>query len=69
MQVLDGLTPDDICEAVETVRSSRTLVERPAAVPRIVRRRRRSTVRVREEAGPHQAVSGRTAPGVDARSN
>ena len=68
-QVLDGLTPDDICEAVEMVRISQTLAERTEAVSRIVLRRRRAIVRVREEAESYHADSGRTAPGVDARSN
>ena len=50
-EVLDGLTPDDICEAVEGVRLSLTLDERREVVTRIVRSRQRSSVRVREEEG------------------
>ena len=48
-EVLTGLTPDDVCEAVEGVRTSRTRDERTEAVARIVRRRERASVRVREE--------------------
>ena len=43
-RVLEGLTPDDICEAVETVRFSQTLAERTEAVSRIVLRRQRTIV-------------------------
>ena len=48
-QVLEGLTPDDVCEAVEGVRVGRNLDERREAVARIVRRRQQASVRVREE--------------------
>ncbi len=48
-EVLEGLTPDDICEAVEGVRVSLTLRERADAVARVVRRRQQASVRVREE--------------------
>ena len=48
-EVLAGLTPDDVCEAVEGVRTSRTRDERTEAVTRIVRRRQHASVRVREE--------------------
>ena len=50
-QVLEGLTPADVCEAVEGVRSSRTRAERTAAVARVVRRR--GAVHVREEEAPY----------------
>ena len=50
-QVLEGLTPADVCEAVEGVRSSRTRAERTEAVARIVRRR--GAVRVREDEAPY----------------
>ena len=40
-EVLKGLTPDDVCEAVEKVRASPTRDEQTEAVARIVRRRRR----------------------------
>ena len=48
-QVLEGLTPGDVCDAVEGVRLSGTREERTEAVTRIVRRRQRTSVRVREE--------------------
>ena len=47
-EVLGGLTPGDICEAVEGVRLSVTPDERTEAVARMVRRRQRASVRVRE---------------------
>ena len=52
-EVLEGLTPDDVCEAVDGVRFSQTLADRMDAVIRIVRRRRAS-VRVREEGVPYR---------------
>ena len=56
--VLHGLTPDDVCEAIEPVRFSRTVTERMQAVARIVRRRREASVRVREPDPPPYTVSG-----------
>ena len=54
--VLEGLTPADVCEAVDGVRVSQTLAERMEAVARIVRRRRRqASVRVREAAAAYSA--------------
>ena len=53
--VLEGLTPDDVCEAVEGVRFSQTHDERAKAVARIVRRRQGTSVRVREEEAPYPA--------------
>ena len=53
--VLEGLTPDDVCEAVEGVRFGQTLAERMEAVARIVRRRQQGSVRVREEQAPYHA--------------
>ena len=50
-RVLEGITPADVCEAVEGVRFGRTRAERTEAVERIVRRR--SAVRVREEEAPY----------------
>ena len=47
-KVIDGFTPEDMCEAVEGVRFSLTHDERTEAVARVVRRRQRSSVRVRE---------------------
>lgn len=52
-EVLGGLTPDDIREAVDAVRLTLTREERTAAVARIVRRRQRASVRVREEEAPY----------------
>ena len=52
-EVLEGLTPDDVCEAVEEVGASRTRDEQTEAVARIVRRRRQGSVRVREEAAAY----------------
>ena len=53
--VLEGLTPGDVCEAVEGVRFSQTHDERAKAVARIVRRRQGASVRVREEEAPYPA--------------
>ena len=57
-EVLAGLTPGDVCEAVGEVRFSLTLAERTGAVARIVRRRQRASVRVREEEAPYSARLG-----------
>ena len=62
-EVLTGLTPDDVCEAVEGVRISRTRDERTEAVARIVRRRQRASVRVREEEGPYSTSAPRAIAG------
>ena len=59
--VLEGLTPGDVCEAIEPVRFSRTVTERMRAVARIVRRRREASVRVREPDPPPYSATGRTA--------
>ncbi len=61
-QVLPGLTPDDVCEAVDGIRLSLTSAERMEVVARIVRRRQRASARVREgEAPPYApAPTGRT---------
>ena len=53
-EVLAGLTPADVCEAVEKVGASPTRDEQTEAVTRIVRRRQAS-VRVREEAATYLA--------------
>ena len=57
-EVIGGLTPGDVREAVDGVRLGVTLDERTEAVARIVRRRRRTSVRVREEATPYAVRSG-----------
>ena len=55
-EVLEGLTPDDVCEAVEKVGASPTRDEQTEAVARIVRRRRRqASVRLREAAAEYSA--------------
>ena len=54
-QVLEGLTPEDVYEAVEEAQSSRTPDERTKAVARIVKRRQQTSVRVREEGAPYAA--------------
>ena len=55
-EVLKGLTPDDVCEAVDKVGASPTRDEQTEAVARIVRRRRRqASVRVRETAAAYSA--------------
>ena len=51
-EVLEGLTPDDVCEAVDGVRFSQTHDERAKAVTRIVRRRQHASAQVREEEAP-----------------
>ena len=50
---LGNLTPADVREAVHGVRRSLTRDERTEAVARIVRRRQRASVRVREEGPPY----------------
>ena len=62
-EVLTGLTPGDVCEAVEKVRASRTRDERTEAVARIVRRRQQASVRVREEEGSYDTSGSRAAAG------
>ena len=56
-RVLEGLTPEDVCAAVEGVQSGQTLDERKEAVSRIVRRRQQASFRVREEEAPYPASS------------
>lgn len=55
-EVLGGLTPGDVCEAVDGVRLSVTPDECTEAVAGVVRRRRRASVRVREEETPSYAA-------------
>ena len=57
-QVLEGLTPEDVCEAVEDAQSGRTRGERTDAVARIVNRRQQASVRVREEEAPYPVAQG-----------
>ena len=56
--ILDGLTPDDVCEAAHRLRLCLTRAERTEAVARIVRRRRRASVRVRDEGAPCRVPAG-----------
>ena len=51
-EVLERLTPADVCEAVEGVRLAGTRAERTEAVARIVRRRLHGSVRVSEPDPP-----------------
>ena len=51
--VLEGLTPDDVCEAVDEVRLGPTPTAQIEAVTRIVHRRQRESLRVREEEAPY----------------
>ena len=65
-RVLEGLTADDIREAVEQVRISQTHAVRTDVVSQIVLRRQRAIVRVREEeerysASPFPAATGSRA--------
>ena len=53
--VLEGLTPDAVCEAVDGVRFGETDDERKEAAARIVRRRRHMSLRVREEREAYSA--------------
>ena len=59
-QVLEGLTPDDVCEAVEGVGFGQTHDERKEAVVRVVRRRQSMSLRVREE---REAYPAHPVPG------
>ena len=54
-EVLAGLTPDDVRDAVDEVRDGETRDDRTKAVERIVQRRRDDMVRVREEAAVYSA--------------
>ena len=54
-RVLAGLTPADVCEAVEKVSFAETRAERTEAVSAIVLRRQRLSARVREEEAPNSA--------------
>ena len=53
--VLGGLTSGDVREAVDGVRFGMTPLERMEAVARIVRRRQRVSVRLREQNAPYAA--------------
>ena len=55
-EVLEGLTPDDVCKALQEVQDGVTRNDRTKAVERIVQRRRDGSVRVREEAAGYSAT-------------
>ena len=55
-QVLEGITPHDVCEAVKGVRIGQNYDERREAVARIVRRRQHARVRVREEEAVYDVI-------------
>ena len=57
-QVLEGLTPEDVCAAVEQAQSRQTRDERTDAVARIVNRRQRASVRVREQGATYTVAQG-----------
>ena len=69
-EVLGGLTPDDVREAVDGVRDGETRGDRTMAVERIVQRRRDGSVRVREEAAAYSEgqAGSEHAPAVRAAS-
>ena len=56
-EVLPGLTPDDVYEAVEGARNGETRDDRTKAVERVVRRRHDGSIRVREETAAYSAGS------------
>ena len=56
-EVLEGLTPDDVRDAVDGVRNSETRDARTKAVERVVQHRRDDMVRFREEAAAYSASS------------
>ena len=61
-EVLEGLTPADVCEAVEGVRLGGTRAERTEAVARVVRRRQGGSVRVSEPDPPPYAAAPEPSP-------
>ena len=65
-EVLEGLTPADVCEAAEGVRLAGTRAERTEAVARIVRRRLYGSVRVSEpDPPPYPAARAQETPPPD----
>ena len=61
-EVLHGLTAADVREAVQSARLSVTLNERVEAVARIVRRRQRQSIRVREEGASNSSSAAAREP-------
>ena len=66
-RVLAGLTPADVCEAVEKVSFAETRAERTEAVSAIVLRRQRLSARVREEGAPYSANPDQPKPAAAPR--
>ena len=60
-EVIEGLQPADVCEAVEGVRRGLTRDERTEAVASIVRRRKLNIFRVRDEAPGEGGAEGGAA--------
>ena len=69
-EVLAGLTPDDVRDAVDGARDGETRDDRTKAVERVVQRRQDGSVRVREEAAAYSArqAAPEGAPGERAAS-
>ena len=61
-EVLPGLTSSDVCQAAEGVRKSGDRRERTESVARIVRRRQRRSIRLREERAPYGQMSADGEP-------
>ena len=64
--VLPGLTPSDVCQAVEGVRRSGDIRKRIETVARIVRRRQQRSIRLREERAPYGEPSADGEPAAAA---
>ncbi len=63
-EVIGGLEPADVCEAVEGVRRGLSREDRTEAVARIVRRRKREIFRVREETPGEGGGAAEAKPGA-----
>ena len=61
-EVLPGLTPEEVCDAVAGVQRSVGLRDRREVVVRIVRRRREASFRVREEGPGYEVRPRKTRP-------
>ena len=64
--VLPGLTPSDVRQAIEGVRGSGDIRKRIETVARIVRRRQRRSIRLREERAPYGDASADGEPAAAA---
>ncbi len=67
-KVLEGLTPEDISEAVGEMWAGHPPIERMRAVERIVQRRQDGSVRVRDEAAAYSAGPAATEGTPGART-